>query len=174
MTEKFVHSLARLLSDNNSEDKSNDLAEKLVRKIDTDPNKRGDFALPSLDNGKVWKFGVNDKVFENVDEANRQLVWPIQSAVTKARWDKLEFGAICLIWWRPMDFKDKLFIAKKPQIKHQIGISSWSARQVKEKVPYFLLLSNHLPSKVPIFLILKKKAFIMHLRTNVTEFCGKL
>lgn len=83
MTEKFVHSLARLLSDNNSEDKSNDLAEKLVRKIDTDPNKRGDFALPSLDNGKVWKFGVNDKVFENVDEANRQLVWPIQSAVTK-------------------------------------------------------------------------------------------
>jgi len=81
MSGQFVQSLARLLSGGNQE--AHEAAHRLVRKIDTDPGKRGDFALPSLDNLKVWKHPVDPHLFEELDRHNCTLEWPVESAVTK-------------------------------------------------------------------------------------------
>ena len=87
MTEPFIKSLASNLSgceDGGEIDTESYIeALRLVRKVDTDLRKRGDFVLPSPENHKAWKLcskksGAGLGRLKS-DYISLQLMWPIQS-----------------------------------------------------------------------------------------------
>ena len=87
MTEAFIKSLASNLSgcEDGGEIDTESYFEafRLVRKVDTDLRRRGDFVLPSPGNHKAWKLCSKESGAGlgrlKSDYLSLQLMWPIQS-----------------------------------------------------------------------------------------------